>query len=141
VCLYPQTPISLGEHPLIPLTHPKKKGERMRKRNIDKHIWLSYDEAAELRRKSEMACMSESSLIRLLIKGYEPKEKPDERFYDVMRELSAIGNNLNQIAVKANAIGLVDAAFIKEESLRWHQFQADIERVFLRPGKSELKWQ
>ncbi|MBR6624379.1 MAG: plasmid mobilization relaxosome protein MobC [Ruminococcus sp.] len=113
----------------------------MRKRNIDKHIWFSYDEATELRRKSEMACMSESSLIRLLIKGYEPKEKPDERFYDVMKELYAIGNNLNQIAVKANAIGLVDAAFIKEEALRWHQFQADIERVFLRPGKSELKWQ
>ena len=62
----------------------------MRKRNVDKHIWFSRAEAQELQRKAKKACLSEAGLIRLLIKGYEPKEKPDERFYDVMRELSAI---------------------------------------------------
>lgn len=74
----------------------------MRKRNVDKHIWFSRAEAQELQRKAKKACLSEAGLIRLLIKGYEPKEKPDDRFYDVMRELSAIGNNINQLAAKAN---------------------------------------
>ena len=32
-------------------------------------------------------------------RDFEPKEKPDDRFYDVMRQLSAIGNNLHQITV------------------------------------------
>ena len=68
----------------------------MRKRNIQKIVRLSRDEAQDLQKKAKRSCMSESGLIRLLLKGYEPREKPDERFYDVMRELSAIGNNINQ---------------------------------------------
>ena len=74
----------------------------MRKRNIQKIVRLSRDEAQDLQKKAKRSCMSESGLIRLLLKGYEPREKPDERFYDVMRELSAIGNNINQLAAKAN---------------------------------------
>ena len=58
-----------------------------------------------LQKKAKRACLSEGGLIRLLLKGYEPREKPDERFYDVMRELSAIGNNINQIARTVNARG------------------------------------
>ena len=139
----------------------------MRKRNIDKHIWFSRDEAQELQKKAKKACLSEGALIRLLIRGYEPREKPDDRFYDTMRQLSAIGNNINQLAIKANALGFVDSQMLKNEALRWHKFQAvqahslgfvdapklqkeaerwhkfqaDVERVFLRPEKSELKWQ
>lgn len=93
------------------------------------------------RRKAKKACVSEAGLIRLLLKGYEPREKPDEKFYDAMRELSAIGNNINQLSVKANTLGFVDAPMLKREAQRWHKFQADIERVFLRPEKSEMKWQ
>ena len=75
----------------------------MRKRNIQKIVRLNRDEAQDLQKKAKKACLSEAGLIRLLLKGYEPREKPDERFYDVMRELSAIGNNINQLARKANA--------------------------------------
>ena len=113
----------------------------MRKRNIQKIVRFSRDEAQDLQKKAKKACLSEAGLIRLLIRGYEPREKPDERFYDVMRELSSIGNNINQLAVKANALGFVDAPQLKKEAERWHKFQADIERTYLRPDKSEMKWQ
>ena len=96
----------------------------MRKRNVDKHIWFSRSEAQELQRKAKKACLSEAGLIRLLIKGYEPKEKPDDRFYDVMRELSAIGNNINQLAAKANTLGFIDAPMLKNEAEKWNKFQA-----------------
>ena len=112
----------------------------MRKRNIQKIVRFSRDEAQDLQKKAKKACLSEAGLIRLLLRGYEPREKPDERFYDVMRELS-IGNNINQLAVKANALGFVDAPQLKKEAERWHKFQADIERTYLRPDKSEMKWQ
>lgn len=113
----------------------------MRKRNIQKIVRFSIDEAQDLQKKAKKACLSEAGLIRLLLRGYEPREKPDERFYDVMRELSSIGNNINQLAVKANALGFVDAPQLKKEAERWHKFQADIERTYLRPDKSEMKWQ
>ncbi|EKC79623.1 Bacterial mobilization protein (MobC) [human gut metagenome] len=115
--------------------------QKMRKRNIQKIVRFSRDEAQDLQKKAKKACLSEAGLIRLLLRGYEPREKPDERFYDVMRELSSIGNNINQLAVKANALGFVDAPQLKREAERWHKFQADIERTYLRPDKSEMKWQ
>lgn len=113
----------------------------MRKRNIQKIVRFSRDEAQDLQKKAKKACLSEAGLIRLLLRGYEPREKPDERFYDVMREISSIGNNINQLAVKANALGFVDAPQLKKDAERWHKFQADIERTYLRPDKSKMKWQ
>lgn len=113
----------------------------MRTRNIQKIVRFNRSEAQDLQKKAKKACVSEAGLIRLLIKGYEPREMPDERFYDVMRELSAIGNNINQLSAKANTLGFVDAPMLKREAERWHRFQADIERTFLRPVKSEMKWQ
>ncbi len=113
----------------------------MRTRNIQKIIRLNRSEAQDLQKKAKKACVSEAGLIRLLLKGYEPREKPDEKFYDAMRELSAIGNNIHQLSAKANALGFVDAPMLKREAQRWHKFQAEIERNFLRPEKSEMKWQ
>ena len=49
-----------------------------------------------------------------------------------MRELSAIGNNINQLAAKANTLGFVDAPQLKKEAERWHKFQADVERTFFK---------
>ena len=60
------------------------------------------------------ALSAADSVIRLLLKGYEPREKPDERFYDVMRELSAIGNNINQLAAKANTLAVFCPSIISE---------------------------
>ena len=111
------------------------------KPSIEKHILMNKAEAQDLQKKAKKACLSEAGLIRLLIKGYEPKERPDERFYDVMRQLSSIGNNINQLAAQANTLGFVDAPKLKKEAERWHKFQADVERQFLRPEKCDMKWQ
>ena len=112
-----------------------------RKRNVPVRVWLSKEEYSELSRKAKIAGLPKSTVIRMLLNNYEPKEKPDTRFYEAMQQLSAIGNNINQLALKANALGFIDTPMLKAEALRWHQFQADIEAVFLRPGQSNLKWQ
>lgn len=111
------------------------------RRSYDKHIRLTKEEKDDWQRKAEMTCLTESSLIRLLMKGFSPKQKPDDRFYEAMRELSAIGNNINQLAAKAHSLGFVDTPMLYREVERWHKFQADIERCFLRPDKADLKWQ
>ena len=113
----------------------------MMKQRIKKQFWLSPQDARELKRKAKLCGITETAVIRILLHGYEPKEKPDARFYEAMRQLSAIGNNINQLALKANTLGFIDTPMLKTEVLRWHRFQADIEAVFLRPGESNLKWQ
>ena len=107
----------------------------MRKRNIQKIVRFNRKEAQDLAAKAKKACLSEAGLIRLLIRGYEPKEKPDDRFYDVMRELSSIGNNINQLAAKANTLGFIDAPMLKNEAAKWNKFQSEIERTYLRPNQ------
>ena len=113
----------------------------MSRRSIEKHILMTKVEAQDLRKKAKKACLSEAALIRLLVKGYEPREKPDDRFYDVMKELSTIGNNLNQLTAKANTLGFIDAPLLKKEVEKWNKFQCEVERLYLRPKKSDMKWQ
>ena len=113
----------------------------MKRRTVKKQFWFSRDEAQDLQKKAKKTCLTEAALVRLLVRGYEPKERPDERFYDVMRQLSSIGNNINQLAAQANSLSFVDAQKLQKESERWHKFQADVERQFLRPETCEMKWQ
>ena len=111
------------------------------KQRIKKQFWLSPQDARKLKRKAKPYGITETAVIRILLHGYEPKGKPDARFYEAKRQLSAIGSNINQLALKANALGFVDVPMLKTEALRWNKFQADIEAVFLHPGQSSLKWQ
>ena len=111
------------------------------KRTIKKQLWVSKAEDIDIKEKAGKTCLSEAALIRLLIKGYKPKEKPDDRFYEAMRQLSSIANNLNQLVAKAHSLGFIDAQTLDEEVIRWHQFQADIERQFLRPEDDRKRWQ
>ena len=110
-------------------------------KNIQKHFRFTNIEALELKIKAQKACMTESQLVRMLVRGYLPKEKPDNRFYETMRQLSNIANNINQLAAKAHSLGFIDARQLDEEVIRWHQFQADIERTFLRPEDDRKRWQ
>ena len=105
------------------------------KRTIKKQFWFSRDEAQDLQKKAKKTCLSEAALVRLLLRGYEPKEKPDDRFYDAMREFSAIGNNIHQISVKANALGFIDTPMLREEARKWHDFQLDVRKKYLLPRK------
>ena len=113
----------------------------MKRRTVKKQFWFSRDEAQDLQKKAKKTCLTEHALVRLLVRGFEPQERPDERFYDVMRQLSSIGNNIKQLAAQANSLSFVDAQKLQKEAERWHKFQADVERQFLRPEKSEMKWQ
>ena len=111
------------------------------RRNIEKHILLNRDEAEDLRKKADRACLSEAGLIRMLLKGYEPREQPSKEFYEAMQELNAIGNNLNQLVAKANSLGFIDVPAIEQEARRSLEFQYKIEDQFLLPVEGNLKWQ
>ena len=50
--------------------------------------------------------------------------------------LSAIGNRVNQLAAKANALNFVDAPMLTEEAVKWRQFQMDIRKKYLLPKRN-----
>ena len=50
-------------------------------KTIKKQFWITPEDDKILKLKCEKACLSEAALMRYLIIGYEPREKPDERFY------------------------------------------------------------
>ena len=110
------------------------------KRTIQKHIMMNADEAVELRKKARLTCLNEATLIRFLIKGYHPKEKPDDEFYKYMREMSLIGNNINQIAAKVNSLGVFDSVQFAGEVEKLHHLVADIEAHFLVPEDRRFEW-
>lgn len=112
----------------------------MPRRMYDIHIRLTREEAADLKRKAKICGISQSALIRILLKGYEPREKPGDRFFDVMRQMCAIGNSLNQIARKANSLGLFDAAEYKRQVEKFNQFQNQVEKEFFSPAEHKEKF-
>ena len=105
--------------------------DEVRKRNIKKQVWLNREEANQLKKKAKKVCLNEATLIRDLILGVELKEKPDERFYEAIKELRHIGNNLNQIAKKANYLNYVDSSKYGEEVNKLNSFIIRIKKEFL----------
>jgi hypothetical protein len=81
----------------------------MRTRNNLIQIWLSDDELQKLHEKVEKCGLSRAAFLRQLIRGCTPKELPPLDYYAMMRQLYYCGNNLNQIARKAHALGVIDA--------------------------------
>ena len=69
------------------------------------------------------------------VKGYRLCEKPDPEFYKILRELSAIGNRINQLAAKANALDYIDTPMLQEEAARWRQFQTEVRKAYLLPKR------
>ena len=56
-----------------------------------------------------------------------------------MREMYAIGNNLNQLTAKAHRLGFIDTPMLRELSRSFAQFQLRIEQNFLLPVKTQTK--
>ena len=105
----------------------------MRKRSNHVNLLLNEREKDCLLELARRAGVSQSVLLRSMILGYRLCEKPDPAFYDIQKELCAIGNRVNQLSVKANALGFIDAPMLEEEVRQWRKFRLDVSKRFLKP--------
>lgn len=108
----------------------------MRKRNVQILFRLTEEEAEQLYALVRKSGRSKEAFLRAMVKGYRLCEKPAPEFYQIMRELSAIGNRINQLAAKANALNFVDAPMLNQEVKKWRQFQTEIRKKYLLPQKA-----
>lgn len=109
----------------------------MRKRNIQIIVRLNAKEQQHLAKQVKKTGLSQEAFIRTLINGYVPKELPPPDYYAMMRELHAIGSNLNQIAAKANATGHIDRTVFQYEANRLRKAVLDIQAAVTSPERRE----
>lgn len=81
----------------------------MNNRNYEIKVRLTQAEMVHLTRLVSASGLSREAYLRKLISGVVPREAPPPDFFAMVRELHYIGNNLNQIAMKAHALNVIDA--------------------------------
>lgn len=82
----------------------------MARRNIKIDLRLNEQEMERLRRDVARSGWSRETYFRALIEKSVIKEMPPMDLVAVLRNLQQINNNINQIALVANAKGFIDTA-------------------------------
>ena len=97
----------------------------MRNRQNGVLIYLSDTEKQHLVKQAALAGVNVGAFIRKLIMGKEIRSRPPDEYVRLLREINAIGNNINQIAHIANA-----QQYISEDKIETVlQMQNDIMRL------------
>lgn len=76
----------------------------MRKRNRHISVWMNEAEYRHLRAQAQIAGLGIDPFVRNLVAGVQLRPRPPDTYAALLRELAAIGNNINQIAYWANAL-------------------------------------
>ena len=74
----------------------------MRKRPHHVSVWMNEAEYRHLKSQAQLAGMGIDPFIRNLVAGIQLRPRPPDAYAVLLRELAAIGNNINQIAHWAN---------------------------------------
>lgn len=96
----------------------------MRTRSHCVGLWLSDQELAHLKRQCELSGLTANAYLQKLLLGEALRPRPPDEYAALLRELSALGNNLNQLARKANGLGaasqedIAQAAALAERAFR-----------------------
>ncbi len=100
-------------------------------------IWahLSDDEFEALRCSVKKSGLSQEAYLRALIKGRVPRQPPPADYYAMMKELRAIGNRINQIAARANAVGFIDAELYERYVRELHEAILRIQAAVVLPER------
>lgn len=100
-------------------------------REIAKRISLRLDSAeyAHLKRLSADTGMKMEPLLRRLIVGAELRPRPPDKLPELLRQLSGMATNINQIAKVANARG-----YVRKEEI---QSIVEMQRVIWKQVKNK----
>lgn len=86
----------------------------MRERSKGVLIYLSDRERNQLEKQAGNAGLSMSQFVRKLIMGKDIQPRPPDNIVQLIREINAVGNNINQIAKKVNIESRVSQAQLEE---------------------------
>ena len=107
----------------------------MKKRTVLINFRLSEDEVSALTKRAKECGYSREAYIRSLLDGRIPRPMPPPDYHAMMRELHSIGNNLNQIALKAHILNIIDTGRYDAALRTFAEVVAKIEEAVLLPMK------
>jgi len=113
----------------------KEEADTMRRRDCRVTLYLSRQEKDELRRKARAACMDDNTYLRELLRGHEPRQAPDERFWSAMGLIREFADKVDEIAMNSNDPEVIK--YFMHEAKKWRMFQNAIEMQLLRPKGSD----
>jgi hypothetical protein len=109
----------------------------MRNRNVHIQFWLNKKEAYALDKLVKKSGLSREAYLRHLINGVVPQDAPPPDYFSMMKELHAIGNNLNQIAQKAHILNVMDVQRYDENMRLFKEIVRTITNAVLLPRGDE----
>lgn len=109
----------------------------MRNRNVHIQFWLNKKEAQALDKLVKKSGLSREAYLRHLISGVVPQDAPPPDYFSMMKELHAIGNNLNQIAQKAHVLSVMDVQRYDENMRLFKEAVKTITNAVLLPRRNE----
>lgn len=109
----------------------------MRKRNIQIITRLNKEENERFKKRVKKSGLSQEAYIRCLINSLVPTDAPPPDYFTMMRELHAIGNNLNQIAHKAHTLNVLDARRYDDAVTLLNKAVMNISKAVMLPRKLE----
>jgi hypothetical protein len=88
----------------------------MTNRTLEIKVRFIRDELQSLDKKVKKTGLSREGYVRTLCNNKTPVELPPADYFALIREVRALGNNLHQIAYKANSQGLLDTPMFKRHA-------------------------
>lgn len=88
----------------------------MTNRTLEIKVRFTHNELSSLNKKVKRTGMSREGYVRALCNNKTPVELPPADYHALIREVRALGNNLHQIAYKANSQGLLDTPLFKRHA-------------------------
>lgn len=105
----------------------------MRKRNCRVQVRLDQKEYQAFMKHVKKAGLSQEVYLRHLINGVVPQDAPPPEYFDFMRELHRVGNNLNQIAQKAHVLNVIDAPRYDAQAKQIENLIREITKAVILP--------
>ena len=109
----------------------------MRNRNVHIQFWLNKKEVQALDKLVKKSGVSSEAYLRHLINGVVPQDAPPPDYFSMMKEMHAIGNNLNQIAQKAHVLSVMDVQRYDENMRLFKEAVRTITNAVLLPRRNE----
>lgn len=81
--------------------------------------------------------MNANAYFRDLLMGVRPMQLPPVEYVEILRELRALGANLNQLAAKAHSLGFIDEPKYRENVRELWNVCGNLSSVLVRREKIE----
>ncbi len=102
----------------------------MRSRPVQVKVYLNEEEYENLCRLCKETNLKRGRLIRLLLEGYVPPQAPPVDYKKLIREVRAVGNNINQILFYANANGILNVPDLNTELVKLREVEKFIREHY-----------